>query len=65
MIVKLTRIIDSYESDDGDPGAVRTMCFEACLNLLGQYFMLLRAQYTILQHSKARMPHSALRADKG
>lgn len=65
MIVKLTRIIDSYESDDGDPGAVRTMCFEACLNLLGQYFMLLRAQYTILQHSKARTPRSALRVDKG
>lgn len=60
MIVKLTRIIDSYESDDGDPGAVRTMCFEACLNLLGQYFVLLHAQYTIQQHGKVRMPHSQL-----
>lgn len=65
MIVKLTRIIDSYESDDGDPGAVRTMCFEPCLNLLGQYFMLLHAQYTIPWHSKAHTPHSALRVDKG
>lgn len=60
MIVKLPRIIDSYESDDGDPGAVRTMCFEACLNLLRQYFVLLRAQYTIQQHGKARMPPSQL-----
>lgn len=65
MIVKLTRIIDSYKSGDGDPGAVRTMCFEACLNLLAQYFVLVHAQYTIQQHGKARLPHSALRVDKG
>lgn len=60
MIVKLTRIIDSYESDDGDPGAVRTMCFEACLNLLGQYFVLVHAQYIIQQRREAHLPCSQL-----